>query len=75
MLRTGDLLAVFSDGVPEAEDAAEHEFGEARLQELLVTQSDKPLDNIITAVTGTVEKWIHDPESRDDLTLVLLRKL
>jgi hypothetical protein len=41
----------------------------------LVTQSDKPLDNIITAVTGTVEKWIHDPESRDDLTLVLLRKL
>jgi sigma-B regulation protein RsbU (phosphoserine phosphatase) len=75
MLRTGDLLAVFSDGVPEAEDAAEQEFGEARLQELLVTQSDKPLDNIITAVTGTVEMWIHDPESRDDLTLVLLRKL
>src|SRR4029077_1894707 len=74
LLRTGDLLAVFSDGIPEAEDAAAQEFGEARLAELLVTQIDKPLDNIITAVTGTVEKWIHDPEGRDDLTLLLLRK-
>jgi sigma-B regulation protein RsbU (phosphoserine phosphatase) len=74
-LRTGDLLAVFSDGIPEAEDAAAQEFGEARLAELLVTQTDKPLDHIITVVTGTVEKWIHDPEGRDDLTLLLLRRL
>jgi hypothetical protein len=36
---------------------------------------DEPLDNIITVVTSTVGKWIHDPEGRDDLTLVLLRKL
>ncbi len=75
LLRTGDLLAVFSDGIPEAFDAAEQEFGEARLAELLVNEIDKPLDNIITAVTGAVKKWIHDPEGRDDLTLVLLRKL
>ena len=74
-VRTGDLLAVFSDGIPEAADSAEQEFGEARLAELLVTQLDKPLENIITAVTRTVEKWIHDPEGRDDVTLVLLRKL
>ena len=35
LLQPGDLLAVFSDGVPEAQDAAEQEFGEARLAELL----------------------------------------
>ena len=75
LLRTGDLLAIFSDGVPEAMDAEQQEFGEARFAELLKTQINKPLDNIITVVTGTVEKWIHDPEGRDDLTLVLLRKL
>lgn len=75
LLRTGDLLAVFSDGITEAQDVAEQEFGEARLGELLLTQIDKPLDTIINAVTGTLEKWIHDPESRDDLTLLLLRKL
>jgi sigma-B regulation protein RsbU (phosphoserine phosphatase) len=75
LLQTGDLLAVFSDGIPEAEDAAEQEFGEARLAELLAAQVDKPLGNIITVVTGAVQNWIHDPEGRDDLTLLLLRKL
>jgi phosphoserine phosphatase RsbU/P len=75
LLRTGDLLAVFSDGISEAQDAAAQEFGATRLAELLVTLIDKPLDKIITLVTGTVEKWIHDPEGRDDLTLLLLRKL
>jgi sigma-B regulation protein RsbU (phosphoserine phosphatase) len=75
LLRTGDLLAVFSDGIPEAEDAAEQEFGEVRLADLLVTASGQPLDKIIAMVTAAVEKWIHDPEGRDDLTLLLLRKL
>ncbi len=75
LLRTGDLLAIFSDGIPEAMDAAEQEFGDARLAELLVAYRDRPLDDIIRVVTGTVEKWIHDPEGRDDLTLVLLRRL
>jgi sigma-B regulation protein RsbU (phosphoserine phosphatase) len=75
LLRTGDLLAIYSDGVAEAEDEAEQQFGETRLAELLVARIDKPLENIITVVTGAVEKWIHDPEGRDDLTLLLLRKL
>jgi sigma-B regulation protein RsbU (phosphoserine phosphatase) len=75
LLQTGDLLAIFSDGIPEAMDGAQQEFGETRLAELLVTEINKPLDNIITVVTSAVGKWIHDPEGRDDLTLVLLRKL
>ena len=29
LLKTGDLLAIFSDGIPEAMDAAQQEFGEA----------------------------------------------
>ncbi len=75
LLKTGDLLAIFSDGIPEAMDAAQQEFGEARLSNALVTEMNKPLDDIITLVTSTVGAWIHDPEGRDDLTLVLLRKL
>ena len=75
VLRTDDLLAIFSDGIPEAMDGTQQEFGEARLAELLVTEMDEPLDNIISVVTSAVGKWIHDPEGRDDLTLVLLRKL
>jgi sigma-B regulation protein RsbU (phosphoserine phosphatase) len=75
LLRTGDLLAIFSDGVPEAMDAADQEFGETRLAELLITHCEEPLEDIAQAVTDSVERWIHDPDARDDLTLVLLRKL
>jgi sigma-B regulation protein RsbU (phosphoserine phosphatase) len=75
LLRTGDLLAIFSDGVPEAMNAADQEFGETRLAELLITHCEEPLEDIAQAVTDSVERWIHDPDARDDLTLVLLRKL
>jgi sigma-B regulation protein RsbU (phosphoserine phosphatase) len=74
-LRTADLLAIFSDGISEAMDAAQQEFGADRLADVLLSQTGKSLESIIAAVTSTVEKWIHDPEGRDDLTLVLLRKL
>lgn len=73
-LQTGDLVAIFTDGISEAMDARQEEFGAARLAELLPTQSGKPLEDIVKAVTGTVDKWIYDPEGRDDLTLMLLRK-
>ena len=75
MLQTSDLLALFSDGVPEAMNAQDEEFGETRLANLLVAHRGEPLDAIAKAVTDTVERWIHDPEGRDDLTLVLLRKV
>lgn len=75
LLQSGDLLAIFSDGIPEAMDRSQQEFGEARLADLLVAESSQPLDNIIAVVTAAVGKWIHDPEGRDDLTLLLLRKL
>jgi sigma-B regulation protein RsbU (phosphoserine phosphatase) len=73
-LQTGDLLAIFSDGVPEAENASEQEFGEPRLGELLAKHASEPLDKIIQIVTESVHAWIHDPEGQDDTTVVLLRK-
>ncbi len=74
LLEVGDLLALFSDGIPEAQNSAEEEFGETRLADLVAAQADKPLEDIITEVTGTVDRWIHDPEGRDDLTLLLMRR-
>ena len=74
-LQKDDVLALFSDGIPEAEDAAAQEFGEARLGELLAQHAQEPLEKIIQTVTKSVGEWIHDPDGQDDTTLVLLRKL
>jgi hypothetical protein len=43
-LQTRDLLDIFSDGIPGAKDGMQQEFGEARLDDVLVTEMNKPLD-------------------------------
>ena len=73
--QAGDLIAIFSDGIPEAENAAAEEFGEPRLAELLVANRERPLEEIIQIVVKSVAEWAHDPDARDDTTLVLARGL
>ena len=48
-LMPGDVVAIFSDGIPESENAAEQEFGETRLAELLSANATKPLPEIVDA--------------------------
>jgi sigma-B regulation protein RsbU (phosphoserine phosphatase) len=71
----GDLIAIFSDGVSEAENSAGDQFSEDRLAELLAKNTDKPLDEIIKTVTAAIQKWVHDPEGQDDTTIVLMRRI
>ena len=73
-LEDDDLLAIFSDGVTEAENAAGDQFEAARLSELLVAHSSSPLDELLKTITEHLTAWIHDPEARDDITIVLVRK-
>jgi sigma-B regulation protein RsbU (phosphoserine phosphatase) len=74
-LERGDLLAVFSDGVPEAENGEGKEYGEDRLADLLAENASKPLEEIIRIVTKSVDNWAADPETRDDTTIVLARRV
>lgn len=74
-LERSDLLAIFSDGIPEAENQKGEEFGEDRLMALLAENANKPLDEIIRIVTQGVDHWAADPDTRDDTTLVLARRV
>jgi sigma-B regulation protein RsbU (phosphoserine phosphatase) len=74
-LQSGDLLAAFTDGITEAENAAAEQFEATRLAALLIHNARKPLDEIIRSVIESVRDWAHDPESQDDITILLARKL
>jgi sigma-B regulation protein RsbU (phosphoserine phosphatase) len=73
-LQSGDLLAAFTDGITESENAQEEQFGEDRLIELLHRNKDRSLDEIISSVMDAVGAWAHDPSARDDITMLLARK-
>jgi sigma-B regulation protein RsbU (phosphoserine phosphatase) len=73
-LQKGDLLALFSDGITEAENAQSEQFEASRLTEVLLEHAHEGLDDIIAHVNDQVRQWVHDPDNQDDMTIVLARR-
>jgi len=71
--RNGDLLAVYTDGITEAPDAAGAQFGEERLRNLLPDHRESHLDEIAAKVVSEVSAWQGGNERFDDITLLLAR--
>jgi sigma-B regulation protein RsbU (phosphoserine phosphatase) len=72
MLQPGDVMALYSDGITEAGESSEREFGSARLENVLRQHSDRPLDEIRSFVLKAVREWSGE-ELEDDMTLLLIR--
>ncbi|MEE9270938.1 MAG: GAF domain-containing SpoIIE family protein phosphatase [Candidatus Krumholzibacteria bacterium] len=72
--RPGDLLVIFSDGITEAWDTADTQFGEDRLAELLKANRDTPADELIDRIVETVGKHAGTAPQADDLTLVVIKR-
>jgi sigma-B regulation protein RsbU (phosphoserine phosphatase) len=69
----GSLLAVYSDGISEAENAQDEEFGEQGLQNLLLANASEPCQTLAQRVSAAVEEFVGDLPQKDDQTLVLVR--
>jgi predicted permease len=69
----GDVLLVFTDGVPEAHNPENEEFGEERLQQLLRQTAHLPADEISARISAEMKNWIHDAEQYDDLTFIVMK--
>jgi serine phosphatase RsbU (regulator of sigma subunit) len=71
-LSAGDLLAIYTDGITEAFDAEDDEFGEGRLVESLHAHRELPPRDLIDAVYDGVRRFSRQ-EQRDDMTLIVAR--
>ena len=67
---SGDLLAIFTDGLSEVRDEAGGEFGIERIEALLVEHADRPLAEIENRILAAVQTY---GRRRDDQTLLLMR--
>jgi putative ABC transport system permease protein len=72
-LCAGDVLLAFTDGVPEAHNPENEEFGEERLQQLLRETAHLPADEISARISAEMKGWIRDAEQYDDLTFVVMK--
>jgi serine phosphatase RsbU (regulator of sigma subunit) len=72
-LEPGDTLILFSDGVTEAEDPEENQFGVPRLCELLTGQQDTPLDDLKQMILDAVDGFCRGAAQLDDITVLVAR--
>jgi sigma-B regulation protein RsbU (phosphoserine phosphatase) len=72
-LQAGDILVVYSDGVTEAANPADEEFGEERLAACLARRAGEPAESIIAAVNQELADWVAGAPAADDVTLIVAR--
>jgi serine phosphatase RsbU (regulator of sigma subunit) len=72
-LRPTEMVAVYSDGITEAENPAGQPFDEQGLEAALTANREGTLPAIGAAVVRAVEVHTADTRFADDLTILLLR--
>jgi len=73
-LQSDDLLAIYSDGITEAENPKGVPFDEQGLETVLATERRNNVAATCAAVVRAVERHRADTRLADDLTLLLLRR-
>jgi hypothetical protein len=71
-LERGDRLVLYTDGVTEAENASDQEYGEGRLQAWLEANREEPGRRLIDGVIEEVLAYCGTVRPRDDMTLMCL---
>jgi phosphoserine phosphatase RsbU/P len=70
----GDLVALFSDGVTEAMDEEENEYGEARLAEFLRPIANHPAEVLVEKVIAEIDRYAGSAPQHDDITLFIIKR-
>jgi phosphoserine phosphatase RsbU/P len=69
-LAAGDRLYLYSDGFPDAMNAAGERFGEAGLMDLIGRQRDKPLREGIVILMEEIVGWRGTASAQDDISIL-----
>ncbi len=73
-LNSGDVLFIYSDGVSEANNLAEDEFGMDRLSEVIRTNVGRSASGIRDKVEAALSEFTGTAAPNDDITLVIVKK-
>ncbi len=74
-LQSGDLLAIYSDGVTEANNMAEEEYSLERFVDVLKTNKEQTAKEIVDAVMRGIDAFVGEAPQFDDITLMVMKRL
>jgi sigma-B regulation protein RsbU (phosphoserine phosphatase) len=68
-LEPGDRIVLFTDGVPEAEDAEGEFFGDDRVREMLAGMSGEAAEGLCKAIASRIDAY-ESGDPHDDVTVL-----
>jgi sigma-B regulation protein RsbU (phosphoserine phosphatase) len=73
-LNKGDVLVIYSDGVTEAMNEKEEEFGEERVQNIVENNYHLSAKEIVDKIVAEVRDYAGKVPQSDDITLIVIRR-
>ena len=69
----GSVLVIYTDGVSEAENAQDEQFGVDRLVEVVTKSRSSPASGIHADIRSALEEFVGEEPTHDDSTLIVLK--
>ena len=75
VMEPGSTIFLYTDGLTEAENAVQDQFGEDRMTTILAAQTDQSAspETLISVMTDAVHEFVGDTEQSDDLTMLAIK--
>lgn len=70
----GDVLNLYSDGVPEAFNSRDEVWGDERLMKCLIQYRHMTPERIISKVFEEIDSFAGDAPQHDDITMLILKR-
>ncbi|HEX4998948.1 MAG TPA: GAF domain-containing SpoIIE family protein phosphatase [Terriglobia bacterium] len=71
-LLPGDVLVLYSDGLVEARNETDEDFGLKRLAQVITENGGESAQHIVTAVNNAVDEFVGRVPPHDDRTLIVI---
>lgn len=72
-LNNNDILVCYSDGITEAKNSLNEDFGYKRLENVIELNHDRTTDEISNEIMKEVSLFTKDNSQHDDITLVIFK--
>lgn len=69
-LDPGDCLYVYTDGIPDAMNIREEQYGTAHMLNALNRFKDAPMNGLLLAVKNDIDEFVGDADQFDDITMM-----
>jgi sigma-B regulation protein RsbU (phosphoserine phosphatase) len=73
-IEPGDVLLLYTDGVTEAQNAADEEYGDDRLIAIGQQNKGRPAAEIQEAIMTSIDDFVGEAPQFDDITLMVVSR-